>query len=156
MMFLSRTTILTAVLLVTTAVVETQAACTDVTDDCAGVGTTCTYQQSCTAITTAGACQYNCDQLGVGAAPGSAEWDAQSAMTGSYLPGKIPGISKANNETDVGEMDVGADPKDDAMNKTGGEDMEDEAESTSGGSPAGVVTSAVLLAVGGAAIIAGL
>mmetsp|Transcript_18313 Transcript_18313/g.20159 ORF Transcript_18313/g.20159 Transcript_18313/m.20159 type:complete len:147 (+) Transcript_18313:91-531(+) len=64
--------------------------------------------------------------------------------------------SKANNETDVGEMDVGAVPKDDAMNKTGGEDMEDEAESTSGGSPAGVVTSAVLLAVGGAAIIAGL
>merc|ERR1712194_813083 len=80
MMFLSRTTILTAVLLVTTAVVETQAqSCTDVSDGCAGVGTTCTYQQSCTAVTTAGTCLYNCDQLG------------------SYLPGKIPSPSKANN-----------------------------------------------------------
>merc|ERR1712194_911164 len=105
---------------------------------------------------TAGACQYNCDQLGVGAAPGSAGWEAQSKLTGSYLPGTVPDMSKANNETDVGEMDVGAVPRDDAMNKTGGEDMEDEAESTSGGSVAGVFASSVLLAVGGAAIIAGL
>mmetsp|Transcript_46604 Transcript_46604/g.47351 ORF Transcript_46604/g.47351 Transcript_46604/m.47351 type:complete len:160 (+) Transcript_46604:103-582(+) len=159
MMFLSRNTILTAVLLATTAVVETQAqlpgdACTDVDALCAGEGKVCTYNKSCRAAS----CQYNCNAPGLGATPESAQWAAQQAQEGEYNAGVIVdlSISKANNETDVAEMDVGADPKDDAMNKTGGEDMEDEAESTSGGSPAGVVASSVLLAVGGAAIIAGL
>mmetsp|Transcript_49832 Transcript_49832/g.56381 ORF Transcript_49832/g.56381 Transcript_49832/m.56381 type:complete len:158 (+) Transcript_49832:135-608(+) len=157
MMVLSRNNILTAILLATTAVVETQAQapgdpCTDVTGSCAGVNTTCTYNGFC----LAGNCQYKCNALGFGAAPGSPRWEEQKAQEGSYNAGITIDPSKANNETDVGEMDVGAVPDKDAMNKTGGEDMEDEAESTSGGSPAGVVTSSVLLAVGGVAIIAGL
>jgi len=149
MMFLSRNTILTAVLLATTAVVETQAQtpgdpCTDVTGSCAGVGTTCTYNGSC----LAGNCQYKCNAPGFGAAPGSARWEEQKAQKGTYNAGIIIDPSKANNETDVSEVDVVAVPKD-AMEGT-------EDESTSGGSPAGVVASYVLLAVGGAAIIAGL
>eukprot|EP00751_Fragilariopsis_kerguelensis_P012074 CAMPEP_0170779902 /NCGR_PEP_ID=MMETSP0733-20121128/13249_1 /TAXON_ID=186038 /ORGANISM="Fragilariopsis kerguelensis, Strain L26-C5" /LENGTH=148 /DNA_ID=CAMNT_0011123577 /DNA_START=102 /DNA_END=548 /DNA_ORIENTATION=+ len=148
MMFLSRITILTAVLLATTAVVETQAQapgdpCTDVTGSCAGVNTTCTYNGFC----LAGNCQYKCNALGFGAAPGSTRWEEQQAQEGSYNAGIIIDPSKANNETDVDEVDVVAVPKD-AMEGT-------EDESTSGGSPAGVA-SYVLLAVGGAAIIAGL
>merc|ERR1719491_2281018 len=143
MMFLSRNTILTAVLLATTAAVETQAQEPDAT--CAGEGTVCTYNKACRVAS----CQYNCNALGLGAAPGSDKWEAQKAQEGVYNPGKIVVLSnsKANNETDVDDVDVVAVPKD-AMEGT-------EDESTSGGSPAGVA-SYVLFAVGGAAIIAGL
>merc|ERR1712238_305538 len=158
MMFLSRNTILTTVLLATIAVVETQAeACStvDPSQPGCGEGLTCTFQKSCTAVLEGSpTCQYNCDAEGMGAAPGSANWDLQMNSTGLYVAGKVaplPSVEfgKANNETEVGVGDV-----------SGVEDMEEtgtpaDAESTSGSSTTRIV-SYLLLAVGSAAIIAGL
>merc|ERR1712238_224963 len=147
MMFLSRSTILTTVLLATTAVVETQAeACStiDPSQSGCGEGLTCTFQKSCTAVLEGSpTCQYNCDAEGMGAAPGSPNWEKQMNSTGVYVAGKVapmPSVEfgKANNETEVGVGDVSA-----------------EAESTSGSSTTRIV-SYLLLAVGSAAIIAGL
>merc|ERR1712238_150550 len=154
MMFLSRNTILT------TAVVETQAQ----TEECStldpsqpdcGEGLTCTFQKSCTALLEGSpTCQYNCDAEGMGAAPGSPNWEKQMNSTGLYVAGKVapmPSVEfgKANNETEVGVGDV-----------SGVGDMEGtgtpaEAESTSGSSTTRIV-SYLLLAVGSATIIAGL
>jgi len=135
MMFLSRNTILTTVLLATTAVVETQAeACSDIdesTPGC-GVGLYCTFLQSCIVNN----CQYNCDVLTSGMVPGDGKTEVQS---GVFQAGKIVPVQiyKANNETEVDGV------AQDALNMTGG------------GNSAGVA-SYVLLAVGAAAIIAGL
>merc|ERR1712238_355190 len=158
MMLLSRNTMFTTVLMGTWAVIETQAEECSTADpsqpDCAK-GLACTFQKSCTAVLEGSpTCQYNCDAEGMGAAPGSPNWEKQMNSTGLYAAGKVaplPSVEfgKANNETEVGVGDV-----------SGVEDMEGtgtpaEAESTSGSSTTRIV-SYLLLAVGSAAIIAGL
>merc|ERR1712161_124367 len=137
MMLLSRNTILTAVLLATTAVVEIQAlACsdTDPAKPTCAAGLTCTYGDQCIVYSTG--CQYKCNAKTNGDAGGQPGFEEQLKNKGIYNPGSIVDTSKANEETEVG--DVGA-------------PMEAASTTTSGSASAGVASYLLLAAVGGAA-----
>jgi len=136
-MLLSRNTILTAFLLVSTVTV---AAGEDVVVECDPVpvsgtysGEECTYGQSC----TAGNVQFRCVVLGDAPSPGEA---------GTFDNGRSTLPSKDNEGTDMADVDVGATA--DAV----------ESQSTSGGTSAARVASYLLVAaaVGCATTIVGL
>mmetsp|Transcript_48658 Transcript_48658/g.49432 ORF Transcript_48658/g.49432 Transcript_48658/m.49432 type:complete len:157 (+) Transcript_48658:73-543(+) len=156
MMLLSRNTILTAVLLVSSAVVETRSeVCFDVSDTCDGADTPCTYLKSCEVLIDVGICQYRCGALGEGIPGDTNGFTGELLLDGNYTAGRVvtnAEIYKANNDTDVGDVDVGAPPPVEAK----AEDKV-EAQSTSGGSSAGVASYLLLAAVGaGATMIVGL
>jgi len=142
MMLLSRNTILTAALLATNAVVETQAeACSDTSStqpDC-GETLACTYGGQC----LVGTCQYRCPAPTDGFAGNTEGFANQLENKGKYLVGRrvdssllVP--SKAKDETEVGAVDVGA-------------PVEAASTTTSGSASAGVASFLLLAAVGGGA-----
>mmetsp|Transcript_48656 Transcript_48656/g.49431 ORF Transcript_48656/g.49431 Transcript_48656/m.49431 type:complete len:156 (+) Transcript_48656:73-540(+) len=149
MMLLSRNTILTAVLLVSSAVVETRSeVCFDVSDTCDGADTPCTYLKSCEVLIDVGICQYRCGALGEGIPGDTNGFTGELLLDGNYTAGRVvtnAEIYKANNDTDVGEVDVGAPPVEEKA------DDKAEAASTSGGSSAGVASYFLLAAVGATA-----
>merc|ERR1712238_549097 len=139
MMLLSRNAILTAVLLATTAVVETQAqpcSDTDPAKPTCGEGLACTYGDMCIVYSTG--CQYKCNAKTNGDAGGQPGFEEQLKNKGTYNAGSIVDTSKANEETEVGAV---------------GAPMEAASTTTSGSASAttGVASFLLLAAVGGAA-----
>jgi len=111
--------------------------------------------RSCEVLIDVGICQYRCGALGEGIPGDTNGFTGELLLDGNYTAGRVvtnAEIYKANNDTDVDEMDVGAPPPVEAK----AEDKV-EAQSTSGGSSAGVASYLLLAAVGaGATMIVGL
>jgi len=142
MMFFSRNTILTALLLVSTVDAEdTGTNCPPKVGVCDNpvAGTACTYQDSCTA--PGGDTRLICDAQGSGIAAGNPGFCAQLLEKGNFV--SSGSASKSNTESDMADVDVGATA----------EAAPVEAQSTSGGSTsaARVASYLFLAAVGGAA-----
>jgi len=162
MIFLTRNTILTAFLLISTAVETKAEACSETSVDCAGEGTKCTYNESC----LAGDCQYVCPAPTDGIAGGQAGFDAQQQNQGTYLAGRVVDLSIEGSEVsniadvnaDAGNATTAAPDVSKQQTNTDNIDVgATGALSTSGSSSATKVASYLLLAVVGvAATIAGL
>merc|ERR1712238_477329 len=145
MMLLSRNTILTTLLLATTAVVETQAQTATGAEPCVETAPKiaacipdrlCYYKQSCMVSNIQMIC--NATSAGIpGCAEGStAEWMNSGFLIPRVIDSDLLDTSKANDETEVG--DVGA-----PVN----------AASTTTSSAAGVASYLFLATVGGAATL---
>merc|ERR1711865_448077 len=110
---------------------------TDPAKPTCGEGLTCTYGDQCIVYSTG--CQYKCNAKTNGDAGGQPGFEEQLKNKGVYNPGSIVDTSKANEETEVGAVDVGA-------------PMEAASATTSGSASAtGVASFLLLAAVGGAA-----